>query len=99
MTKLHFACCARCDSPVPGSLQGSEVLERAVAKIILVGAEVGVGTDQMIELLDAGMTVEELLGYVLSLAQNSPEAGGKSFAKSGFQGEMRVRGERGNGNA
>ncbi len=88
MAKLLFVARVSCDSPASGWLQPSEVLERAVAKIILVGAKVGVSVDQMIELLDAGMTVEELLEYVLSLARNLPEADEKSSAKSGLQGKL-----------
>ena len=41
-----------------------EVLERAVAKIVLIGAQVGVSADQMILLLESGMTVQELLEYL-----------------------------------
>jgi hypothetical protein len=41
-----------------------EVLERAVAKIVLLGSEVGVSADQMILLLDSGLTVRELLEYL-----------------------------------
>jgi len=93
MTKLHFASRASCDSSDPDSRQPNEALERAIAKMVQVGARAGVSTDQMIDLLDAGMTVEELLEYVLSLAHNLPEEGGKSSPKSGFQGKMRVQDE------
>jgi hypothetical protein len=93
MAKLYFFPRASCESSDPDSRQPSEVLERAIAKMVQVGAKVGVSADQMIELLDAGMTVEELLEYVLSLAHNLPEEGGKSSAKSGFKGEMRVQDE------
>jgi hypothetical protein len=41
-----------------------EVLERAVAKIVLLGELVGVNADQMILLLNAGLTVGELLEYL-----------------------------------
>jgi hypothetical protein len=41
-----------------------EVLERAVAKIVLLGNQVGVSADQMILLLDSGLTVGELLEYL-----------------------------------
>lgn len=41
-----------------------EVLERAVAKIVLLGDRVGVSANQMILLLDAGLTVGELLEYL-----------------------------------
>jgi hypothetical protein len=41
-----------------------EVLERAVAKIVLLGELVGVSADQMILLLESGLTVGELLEYL-----------------------------------
>lgn len=41
-----------------------EVLERAVAKIILLGARVGVGADHMILLLKSGLTPGELVEYL-----------------------------------
>jgi hypothetical protein len=50
-----------------------EVLERAVAKVILLGEQVGVGTEQMIWLLDSGLTVGELLEYLAARAGNSTQ--------------------------
>jgi hypothetical protein len=44
------------------------VLERALAKLVLAGARAGVSTDDMIGLLESGMSVKELLEYVLTLA-------------------------------
>ena len=44
-----------------------EVLERAVGKVMCLGARVGIHADQMIEMLDSRMTIEELLRFVLSL--------------------------------
>jgi len=41
-----------------------EVLERAVAKMVLLGKQVGVSSDQMIQLLESGLTVVELLEYL-----------------------------------
>jgi hypothetical protein len=41
-----------------------EVLERAVTKIVLLGAQVGVSTEQMILLLESGLTVGELVQYL-----------------------------------
>jgi len=35
--------------------------------VVCLGARAGVDVDQMIEMLDSGMTMEELLRYVLSL--------------------------------
>jgi len=42
------------------------VLERAVAKLVVYGERVGISTDEMIQMLAAGLTVSELLEYVLS---------------------------------
>jgi hypothetical protein len=41
-----------------------EVLERAVGKMVLLGKQVGVSPDQMILLLESGLTVVELLEYM-----------------------------------
>ncbi|MBZ5663326.1 MAG: hypothetical protein LAO30_01870 [Acidobacteriia bacterium] len=41
-----------------------EALQRAVAKIVALGAQTGVTPDQMIELLKSGLTVGELLEYL-----------------------------------
>ena len=41
-----------------------EVLERAVAKLVLIGEQVGVSAGQMILLLESGLTVSELLDYL-----------------------------------
>ena len=48
----------------PLSCGQREVLERAVAKIVLLGELVGVSADQMILLLESGLTVSELLEYL-----------------------------------
>lgn len=40
-----------------------EALQRAVAKIVALGAQVGVNADQMIQ-LRSGLTVRELLEYL-----------------------------------
>ena len=41
-----------------------EVLERAVGKMVLLGKQVGVSLEQMIQLLETGLTVVELLEYL-----------------------------------
>jgi hypothetical protein len=41
-----------------------EVLERAVGKMVLLGKQVGVSPDQMILLLESGLTVVDLLEYL-----------------------------------
>ncbi len=40
------------------------MLQRAVTKIVALGEEGGVSADQMVELLQAGLTVGELLQYL-----------------------------------
>jgi hypothetical protein len=52
------------DLSEPLSLAQKRALQRAVAKIVALGAQVGVSTDQMIELLKSGLTVGELLEYL-----------------------------------
>ena len=52
------------DNRKPLTLAQQRVLERAVAKVVLIGAEVGVSADQMILLLQSGFTVRELLEYL-----------------------------------
>ena len=44
--------------------QQTETLRRAVAKLVLLGERAGVSIDQMILLLDSGLTLGELLDYV-----------------------------------
>jgi len=53
----------------PGSVEGltfaqKRILERAVAKIVLLGEQAGVSIDQMILLLGSGLTVGELVEYL-----------------------------------
>ena len=47
----------------------SPVLRQALAKIVLLGEKAGVSLDQMILLLNSGMTVGELLDYVFARAE------------------------------
>ena len=51
------------------TLGQQELLQRAVAKLVLIGEQVGVGAGQMIVLLESGMTMGELLDY-LALRNN-----------------------------
>ncbi len=44
--------------------QDEVVLKRAVAKVILLGDRVGVSAEQMIAMLESGLTVPELLVYL-----------------------------------
>jgi len=41
-----------------------EVLERAIVKLALLGQQVGVSVDQMIALLESGLSVVELVEYM-----------------------------------
>jgi hypothetical protein len=43
-----------------------EILERAIAKLVLLGKQVGVGPEEMITLLESGMDVVELVEYLAS---------------------------------
>lgn len=53
------------------SFAQKEVLQRAVAKIVLLGDQVGVSPDQMILLLQSGLTVGELLDYLYARSEES----------------------------
>ena len=55
----------------PESLTCGErkVLERAVGKLVLMGERVGVTPDEMILLLQSGLTVPELLDYLVAREQ------------------------------
>jgi hypothetical protein len=59
---------AECDTSRPPAFGENEVLERAVAKVILLGEQGGISADEMILLLDSGLTVSELLEYVVTRA-------------------------------
>jgi hypothetical protein len=52
------------DLSQPLTLAQKRALQRAVAKIVALGAQVGISTDQMIGLLKSGLTVGELLEYL-----------------------------------
>jgi hypothetical protein len=52
------------DRDEPLTCAQKETLERAVTKIVALGSQVGVSADQMAELLQAGLTVRELLQYL-----------------------------------
>jgi hypothetical protein len=52
------------DLTEPLTLAQKEALQRAVAKVVALGAQVGVSADQMILLLESGLTVRELLDYL-----------------------------------
>jgi hypothetical protein len=73
----YFISNANCDSFDPPSPEQAgtittdeeEVLTRALAKVVVLGEEIGVTTDQMIKMLDSGMSVRELLEYLVILAE------------------------------
>jgi thiamine pyrophosphokinase len=56
------------DQGEPLTLAQKEALQRAVAKVVALGAQVGVSADQMIQLLQSGLTVGELLEYLAARA-------------------------------
>jgi hypothetical protein len=64
MSNMHSVSEIRTPSGEPLTLAQQEVLERAVAKVVLLGELVGVNADQMILLLNSGLTVGELLEYL-----------------------------------
>ena len=47
-----------------GPVGQQAVLRRAVAKLVLIGEQVGVGPSEMIAMLESGLTVAELLDYL-----------------------------------
>jgi hypothetical protein len=63
-TELDLSAAMSRDLTEPLSLAQKESLQRAVAKVVALGAQVGVSADQMIELLQSGLTVGELLDYL-----------------------------------
>ena len=64
MSNVHSISEIRPHSSEPLTYAQQEVLERAVAKIVLIGELVGVSAYQMILLLNSGLTVGELLEYL-----------------------------------
>jgi hypothetical protein len=56
-----------------------ELLERAIAKLVLIGEQVGVSAGQMIVLLESGLTVGELLDY-LAIRNNEMEPGSSEIS-------------------
>ncbi len=66
MAEMRFVPEVRTDWVGPLGRDQHEVLRRAVAKVVLLGEQVGVSTDEMILLLDSGVTVRELLEYLKS---------------------------------
>lgn len=69
MTELRIISNESRSSQDPLTHGQRQILEGALAKIVLMGEQVGVSADQMIKLLDAGMTVRELLEYMAARAE------------------------------
>ncbi len=67
-TELHLTAAISHDLPESLTAAQKEVLQRAVAKIVALGAQTGVTADEMIDLLKAGLTVGELLEYLVARA-------------------------------
>ena len=67
-TELRLTEVVSRDLAEPLSMAQKEALQRAVAKIVALGAQVGVSADHMIELLESGLTVGELLEVLAARA-------------------------------
>jgi hypothetical protein len=64
MSHLHTTFSVGSAAGEPLTFTQRQLLERAVAKVVLMGERVGVSPDQMILLLQSGLTVGELLDYL-----------------------------------
>ena len=67
MEEAHPAANAGPDLVESATYVQPEVLERAVGKLVLLGKQVDVSADQMIQLLESGLSVAELVVYVALL--------------------------------
>ncbi len=63
-TELHLIAALTNNLAEPLIVAQKEALQHAVTKIVALGAQVGVSADQMILLLESGLTVGELLEYL-----------------------------------
>jgi hypothetical protein len=63
-TELRLSSADRHDPTETLTLEQKEALQRAVSKVVALGAQVGVSADQMILLLQSGLTPGELLDYL-----------------------------------
>jgi hypothetical protein len=63
-TEQHSLAALRLGPVEPLTTAQEETLRRAVAKVVELGAQTGVTTDEMIQLLDSGLNVGELLEYL-----------------------------------
>ena len=63
-TEVHLIAALSHNLAEPLTVAQKKALQRAVNKIVALGAQVGVNADQMILLLESGLTVGELLEYL-----------------------------------
>jgi len=63
-TEPHLIAALNHNLAEPLTVAQKEALQRAVTKIVALGAQVGVNADQMTLLLESGLTVGELLEYL-----------------------------------
>jgi hypothetical protein len=63
-TQLHLVAALSNNLTEPLTVAQKEALQRAVTKIVALGAQAGLNADQMIFLLESGLTVGELLEYL-----------------------------------
>jgi len=63
-TQLHLVAALSKNLTEPLTVAQKEALQRAVTKIVALGALAGLNADQMILLLESGLTVGELLEYL-----------------------------------
>jgi hypothetical protein len=63
-TQLHLVAALSNNLTEPLTVSQNEALQRAVTKIVALGALAGLNADQMILLLESGLTVGELLEYL-----------------------------------
>lgn len=64
MGEVHSISASGDRSAKPFAMDQEKTLKRAVAKLVVLGAQVGVSADQMILLLESGLTMSELLDYL-----------------------------------
>ena len=88
-TELRLTAAASRDLAEPLSVAQKEALQRAVAKIVALGEQVGVSADQMIDLLDSGLTVGELLEVLAARAGSCLKEPG--FNVSRFQSSANTK--------
>jgi hypothetical protein len=63
-TELNLIAALSHNLAEPLTVAQKEALQRAVTKIVALGAHAGVNSDQMILLLESGLTIGELLEYL-----------------------------------